>query len=249
MQIKKILLPVLGLAMLLGGCSKQNTNNITISNDSSVIGGNKQPESEKLIKAAFAWEEVDDTKVLSDFNTLYITHEAYEEIPGFNCYELWGVTNIDHIHTNASKIAIDYEPYQNEDWKENIGKYLTAYIDFLENYDGEAIIVIPSWWSRDKYKEYLEKIVEYSDGVVIMAYQVGNEYEISKEEIELCKKYGKSFVVGYEIQPLKEGMDENSTYNKDLNAVYKNFHDQFDEVENVNGYAIHYYRYIKEILS
>ena len=37
MQIKKILLPVLGLAMLLGGCSKQNTNNITISNDSSVI--------------------------------------------------------------------------------------------------------------------------------------------------------------------------------------------------------------------
>ena len=44
-------------------------------------------------------------------------------------------------------------------------------------------------------------------------------------------------------------MDEDSTYNKDLDAVYKNFHDQFDEVENVNGYAIHYYRYIKEILS
>lgn len=113
----------------------------------------------------------------------------------------------------ASGIQIDVEPYLNPDFNVRRELYIREYVNMLKSLRNDLgnvklSVVIPFWF--DKYtlagRPLLDYVFEHADEVVVMAYRSSIEeaLRLSREEIELSKRWGKKLYVGFELHRQKD---------------------------------------------
>ena len=124
-------------------------------------------------------------------------------------------------------------------------EYDASYVKAAKEVCGECelpvIFCVPYWIETD----ICEQLLSFCDGLLVMNYDKGDEYENISALIPLAEKYDTPLATVYELQPPDEDtqVTEQNTYDGDADAAIENFAEQFAGTSNV-GIAYHYIKYI-----
>ena len=130
-------------------------------------------------------------------------------------------------------IVLDIEPYISEkesnfaieDFEVYVGEIKKTY-RYLKNKNLELILAIPYWFDRIDMS-LLEELVEYTDGISVMNYNIKRTVENIQEEVNLAKKYQKKINTIYEIEyGNKDYFSSLEEIINDFNQIQKEYSDQ-----------------------
>lgn len=154
-------------------------------------------------------------------------------------------------------IVYDIEPYVLKDWDEKADILLDGLCSNLiniskEKEDLEILICIPYYYDSKGYEDELNKLIECTDGIMVMNYYKGSEIEHIENEEKLASFYGKDIINIYELKKSGEhGITDNNTYHDDgideVNNNYKELKDAYPDYSI--GIAYHDMSYFKEKLA
>lgn len=154
-------------------------------------------------------------------------------------------------------IHLDIEPYDTNIWSTKQTTAIQTYQQLVIHAKKKARSLklpleldIPFWYDEISYETKYGKgilsewLINYSDGVTIMAYRDNSQdiIQIVKNEIEYAKRMDKKVVVGVETLKSAEGdlvsfSEEGEAYmNRQLNKIQK----YFSGKQSFNGIAIHH---------
>lgn len=189
---------------------------------------------------------------------------ALEEEAESMCYN---IDKIIEINKDISRdkhikgILFDIEPYLLEEWNnENSEEIMKHFVKNMEiaykkanDMGMEVIVCIPYFYDDFELSNYVENLISSAcDKVAIMNYYQGKEYENIQMEVEIIKKYEKSLINIYELQPPgKYGLiDRNTYYEEGIEAVEKNFKElqKYFSGQDIS-IAFHEYEALKEVME
>ncbi|MGE7691488.1 amidase [Lysinibacillus sp. NPDC097214] len=154
-------------------------------------------------------------------------------------------------------IHLDIEPYDTNIWSTKRTAAIQTYQQLVIHAKKKSQSLklpleldIPFWYDEISYETKYGKgilsewVINYSDGVTIMAYRDNSKdiIQIVKNEIEYAKRMDKKVVVGVETLKSEEGnfvsfSEEGEAYmDQQLNKVQKHF----SKKQSFNGIAIHH---------
>jgi sulfur relay (sulfurtransferase) DsrC/TusE family protein len=189
---------------------------------------------------------------------------AVEEEAESMCYN---IDKVIEINKGISRdkyikgILFDVEPYLLEEWdKENSEKIMKDFVKNMEiaykkAHDSgiEVIVCIPYFYDNFELSNYVKTLIRSAcDKVAIMNYYQGKEYEHIQMEADIIKKYGKSLINIYELQPPgKYGLtDKNTYYEEGIESVEKNFKELKKSFHGQDiSIAFHEYEALREVME
>jgi len=130
-------------------------------------------------------------------------------------------------------VMMDTEPYLTTAWQGDRRGTLLRYVSGMEaSYSAaqqEGLLMtacIPYFYDTDHLDDLLHQLIsQCCDGVAVMNYSQGNEAEHLETEFSLAKRYQKSLITIYELQPagVFDLQEENTYYDDGLSAVFENY--------------------------
>jgi len=220
-----------------------------------------QIQLSKTQPAVFSWSP-DDLSVLQNLSKLSIG-TIFQEIPkgreeatlkllsDYDVYLLCGdpMMDLNEMHAalkrgkqGFSGVIFDIEPYGREEWKPD-GDNSKILADFAEQVqrayqyakarDIEMLLCIPFWYDDTGYSDELELLVKNSDGICVMNYWRGKEWEHMEYEYELAGKYYKKLWSAYEFTKSdgKGILDQNTYAQNGINDALENFKNHFGHTQ------------------
>ena len=246
--MKKIL--ILLLLVILAGCSRK------------VEKIEENEKVEKMDRAVFAWEGVDDEglDVIQKYgiNTILLDYNHLSDLSTLSSYHTfilagspeWGVAEMTKVVEEAKKLKVDGVVFDIESDYAALAANLEELQNELQesNTDFPVYVCIPFWLDTQSGGEVLvERIIKATDGVFVMNYYRSDERAQAECEYSLAKAYGKATWTIYELQPV--GMydlkDYNTYHDLGIGAVEDNYKEQFSGTEV--GIAFHNLEMMKEL--
>lgn len=254
--MKKIL--ILLLLVVLAGCSGK----VEKIEENEKVETNK---TEKMDRAVFAWEGVDDEglEVIRKYgiNTILLDYNHLSDLStlssSYHTFILagspeWGVAEMTKVVEEAEKLKADGVVFDIESGYEE----LVTNLEKLDT-DFPVYVCIPFWLDTleageelvaDKSgKEIVERIIKATDGVFVLNYYKGEERKQTNTEEGLAQQYKKKMWTVYELQPVgMYGLEEyNTYYSEGIEAVEENYKEQFSGTDV--GIAFHNLEMMKEL--
>ena len=161
--------------------------------------------------------------------------------------EIDKVVNFNQNVTNPLKgIVLDIEPYVSEKKEEFQEKDFEIYVReikkayrYIANKNLELILAIPYWFDKINL-ELLEELIQNTDGISVMNYNINRTKENIEVELKLTHKYEKEIDTIYEIAYQEDGyFKEKEEIKQDFVQILNN-----EQKKQVN-IAYHHYRSMK----
>ncbi len=245
--MKKII-PILIIAILLVGCGEKEAE------------ANK---AEKMDRAVFAWEGVDEDgmEIIQKYeiNTILLDYNHTDDISALSSYHTlilagspeWGTEDMEKVVEEAEGLKADGLVFDIE------GDYerLAANLESLAT-DFPVYVCIPFWLDTleaaddelsENGKAIVERIIKATDGVFVMNYLKGNEMEQVEFEYSIAQENNKKIWTIYELQPAGTyDLQEYNTYYSDgIAAVEENYKSEFSGIDV--GLAFHNLKMMEEL--
>jgi hypothetical protein len=130
-------------------------------------------------------------------------------------------------------VMMDTEPYLTTAWQDDRRGTLLRYVSGMKASYSEAqqkgllmTACIPYFYDTDHLEDLLQQLIsQCCDGIAVMNYAQGKEAEHLETEFSLAKRYQKSLITIYELQPpgVFDLQEENTYYDDGLGAVFENY--------------------------
>lgn len=143
-------------------------------------------------------------------------------------------------------VVLDIEPYIDEKEENFKIKDFQIYVEeikktykYCKENELELILVIPYWFD-DIDENLLEELIQNTDGISVMNYNINKTKQKIKTEIKLAKKYQKKIDTIYEVNYKEKGyFSSKEEIIKDYEKLKKEY-----KLENL-GLAFHHYGSMK----
>lgn len=157
-------------------------------------------------------------------------------------------------------VMLDVEPYLTASWQESPYRTMGCYLRAMKAAHAAAqeagldlIACIPYFYDDDGLLLELEELIaEGCDGIAVMNYYRGREYEHLETELALAGKYGRTVVTVAELQqPGQYGLQEINTYAGQGYEAVLAMWKQLTNRPAAGGVSLglHHYEALKELLD
>ena len=156
-------------------------------------------------------------------------------------------------------IVFDVEPYLLSDWSSDKDNIMTKFLenmidayDYAENFNLTIIVCIPYWFDNNYYEILEDLTMKACDKIAVMIYYRNKEINNMRNEVDLCRKYGKSIICISELQPPdSDSVPESITYfSFGLNVLWRMWNQIYSYFDYTDmGFSYHYYKPLKNCID
>ena len=156
-------------------------------------------------------------------------------------------------------IVFDVEPYLLSDWKKDKNNIMDKFLDnmkdsyqYAKEQNLELIVCVPYWFDNDFYHILEQLIADACDKLAVMNYYRNSEIKNIENELELCRKYGKTIICISELQkPVSDSVPDTVTYyNYGLIVMWRMWNHLYSHFDYSKlEFSYHYYKPLRDFLD